>query len=129
MADDVSRNNLYIDETLEDDIEIVEDYADDDEYLLLEKTKGPVWKHFGFKAKDGQFVEKDKWKRTTVYCTICKNPLPYKGNMTNLMVHLQYHHRAEFEEVRSAGERNCNFKFWCAGSATTTRSAYYRTFF
>ena len=74
MAD---RDDLYIDETktLEDDIEIVEDHADDDEYLPLEKAKSPVWKHFGFKVKDGKFVEKDKQKRTTVYCMICKNPL------------------------------------------------------
>ena len=55
---------------------------------------------FGFKAKDVQFVEKDKQKRTTVYCTLCKNPLSYKRNMMNLMVHLQYHHRVEFKEVR-----------------------------
>ena len=111
------------------DIEIVEDHDDDEECLPLEKAKSPVWKHFGFKAKDSQFV-KDEWKRTTMYCTICKNPLSYKGNMTNLMVHLQYHHRAEFRKKVEAQEKEkVTSKFWCAGSATTTRSAYYRTLF
>ena len=80
MADDV-----YIDETLEDeleddeDVEIVEVHADDGDNLLLEKAKSPVWEHFGFKAKDGQFVEKDKRKRTTVYCTLCKILYRTKG--------------------------------------------------
>ena len=52
MVDDVGRDDLYIDGTLEDDIEIVEDHADDDEYLPLEKSKSHVWKHFGSKEKD-----------------------------------------------------------------------------
>jgi len=101
MADDMGRDNLYIDETLEeDDIEIVENHDDDDEYLPLEKAKNAVWKHFGFKAKDSQFVEKDKQKRTTMYCMTCKNPLSYKGNTMNLIVHLQYHHRAELSSKK-----------------------------
>ena len=105
MADDVGRDDLYIDETLEeDDIEIVEWPCWWWWVFTTEKAKSAVWKHFGSKAKDGQFVEKDKWKRMTVYCIICKNHLSYKGNTTNLMVHLQYHHRAEFEEVRKKVE-------------------------
>jgi len=32
----------------------------------------------------------------SVYCTLSI----LQGNMTNLMVHLQYHHKAEFEEVK-----------------------------
>jgi len=94
MADDA-----YVDESEGDsggeDVEILEDQ----QYLPLEKAKSPVWEHFGFKAKDGQFEEKDKKKRTTVYCKVCKNPLSYKGNTTNMMVHLRNHHKAEFEEV------------------------------
>jgi len=61
MADDLGRDDMYINETLEDDgIEIVEDHADDGKYLPLEKAKSFVCEHFGSKAKDSQFVEKDK---------------------------------------------------------------------
>ena len=61
MVDDVN-----IDETLENEleddegVEIVEEHADDGEYLPLEKAKSPVWEHFGFKAKHGLL-----WRRTS----------------------------------------------------------------
>ena len=58
MADDV-----FIDESEGDgggeDIEILKEQ----QYLPLEKAKSPACEHFRFKAKDGQFVEKDKKKR------------------------------------------------------------------
>ena len=41
------------------------------ELLPLDKAKSEVWKHFGFPAKDGQFIEKDKRRRTIVYCKLC----------------------------------------------------------
>ena len=81
MADDV-----FIDESEGgEDVEILEDL----QYLPLEKAKSPMWEHFSFIAKDGQFVEKDKKKRMMVYCTLCKNRLSYKRNTINMMVHLQ----------------------------------------
>ena len=57
MMDDV-----FIDESEGDgggeDVEILKEQ----QYLPLEKAKSPVREHFGFKAKDSQFVEKDKKK-------------------------------------------------------------------
>ena len=68
------------------------------EYLPLEKAKSPVWKYFGFLAQQGNFLELDKKKRQTVYC---KQSLSYKGNTTNLIVHLQYNHKDEYDSVSS----------------------------
>jgi len=55
MVDDVFVNESEGDSGGED-VEILEDQ----QCLPLEKAKSPMWEHFGFKAKDGQFVEKDK---------------------------------------------------------------------
>ena len=66
------------------------------EYLPLEKAKGPVWKYFGFPAQ-----EPDKKKRQTVHCVLCKQSLSYKGNTTNLIIHLQYNHKDEYDSVSS----------------------------
>ena len=69
------------------------------EYLPLEKAKSPVWKYFGFPAQEGQILEPDKKKRQTVHCVMCKQSLSYKGNTTNLIVHLQYNHKDEYDIV------------------------------
>ena len=71
------------------------------EYLPLEKAKSPVWKYFRFLAQEGKFLEPDKKKRQTVHCGLCKQLLSYKGNTTNLIVHLQYNHKVEYDSVLS----------------------------
>ena len=48
---------------------------------------------FGFPAYSGEYVEKDKW--------CCKNPLNYTGSTTNMIMHLQYCHLAEYNELVS----------------------------
>jgi len=69
------------------------------EFLPLEKAKSAVWRYFGFPASSGEYVEKDKRRRKEVFCTLCKNPLNYTGSTTNMIVHLQYRHLAEFNEL------------------------------
>ena len=71
------------------------------DYLPLEKAKSPVWKYFGFPAREGKFLEPDKKKRQTVHCVLCKQSLSYKGNTTNLIVHLQYNHKVEYANISS----------------------------
>jgi hypothetical protein len=62
-------------------------------YVKLPKAKNAaLWKHFGFKSKDGKKPVPELM--TKVYCQIpgCKEPeLPYSGNTTNLSRHLQTH--------------------------------------
>ena len=62
--------------------------------LPLEGCKSEVWKHFGFPAKDGKFIEPDKKKRKDVFCKICYQPLKYCGNTTNLIYHLREKHQS-----------------------------------
>ena len=69
------------------------------EFLPLEKAKSIVWNYFGFPARSGKFVQKDKRLRKEVYCKVCQRPLSYKGNMTNMIVHLQSHHSAVYSEI------------------------------
>ena len=69
------------------------------EFLPLEKAKSIVWNYFGFPARSGKFVQKDKRLRKEVYCKVCQRPLSYKGNTTNMIVHLQSHHSAVYSEI------------------------------
>ena len=69
------------------------------EYLPLEKAKSQVWKYFGFPAQSGQFIQKDKRLRKEVFCKLCQQSLSYKGNTTNMIVHLQYRYAAEYSEL------------------------------
>ena len=69
------------------------------EFLPLEKAKSIVWNHFGFPARSGKFIQKDKRLRKEVYCKHCKRSLSYKGNMTNMIVHLQSRHSAVYREI------------------------------
>jgi len=62
------------------------------ELLKLEKAKNPVWEYFGFPAENGQYLEKDKKKRTKVYCKLCPKELNYLRNTTNMISHLEYNH-------------------------------------
>ena len=36
-----------------------------------------------------------------MHCKICKQELSYKGNTTNMLVHLQYNHLQEFNEIKA----------------------------
>ena len=69
------------------------------ELLPLEKAKSGVWAYFGFEAKNGEYVVKDKRKRREVFCKLCRKQLHYVGNTTNLMVHMQYHHAPEYAKL------------------------------
>ena len=53
------------------------------ELLPLEGAISGIWRFFGFPAKDGQFVEKDK-KRNEVACKLCFQVLKYASNTTNI---------------------------------------------
>ena len=70
------------------------------ELLPLEKAKSTVWEYFGFPAENGEFTEKDKKKRSEVFCKLCPKKMNYQGNTTNMMVHLQYYHRSEYVKVK-----------------------------
>ncbi len=59
------------------------------EFLPMEGSTSAVWKHFGFPAKDGGYVESDKKKRIRVHCKLCGKSVKYSGNMMNLRFHLR----------------------------------------
>ena len=63
------------------------------ELLPLEVAISGIMRFFGFPAKDGQFVEKDKKKRNEVTCKLCFQVLKYASNTTNMRFQLQTHHR------------------------------------
>jgi len=58
-----------------------------------------VWTHFGFPARSGKFIQKDKRLTKEVFCKLCKQSLSYKGNTTIMIVNLQSCHSAEFNEI------------------------------
>ena len=66
------------------------------ELLPLPGSKSTIWAYFGFLAKEGKFVEKDKRKRNAVICKTCKREFVYTRNTTNLIVHLRNHHTKEY---------------------------------
>ena len=74
------------------------------ELLPLEKAKSAVWNYFGFPAQSGEFIEKDKKKRTTVFCKLCPKQLPYHGSTTNTMIYLQYNHWSEFKKAKEKSD-------------------------
>ena len=69
------------------------------EFLPLEKAKSIVWNYFGFPARSGKFIQKDKRLRKEVYCKFCRRSLSYKGNTTNMIVHLQSRHSAVYSDI------------------------------
>ena len=69
------------------------------EFLPLEKAKSIVWNYFGFPARSGKFIQKDKRLRKEVYCKLCRRSLSYKGNTTNMIVHLQSRHSAVYSDI------------------------------
>ena len=66
------------------------------ELLPLPGSKSTIWGFFGFPAKDGQFIEKDKKKRNEVVCKKCKKRFAYTGSTTNLITHLRYNHSTDY---------------------------------
>ena len=71
----------------------------DVELLPLEGSKSLVWKHFGFPAKDGKFIEPDKGERTSTTCKLCGKRVKYSGNTTNMQVHLRDAHRVQYDAM------------------------------
>ena len=72
------------------------------ELLPLEVAISGIWCFFfGFPAKDGQFVEKDKKERNEVTCKLCFQVLKYASNKTNMRFHLQTHHHCEYAAMES----------------------------
>ena len=76
------------------------------ELLPLEGSKSEIWKHFGFPAKDGKFVQPDKKIRKEVFCRICYKPLKYCGNTTNLHYHLKEHHHSVHLSLASKANKD-----------------------
>ena len=72
--------------------------------LPLERAESAVWNYFGFPTQGGWFIEKDKKKRTTVFCKLCLKQLPYHGSSTNMMAHLQYNHLSEFKKAKEKSD-------------------------
>ena len=75
-------------------VEVVDDVTDS--LLPLEGSTSEVWKHFGFPAKNGKYIEGDKKKQTKVCCKLCKKSLKYSGNTSNLRAHLERDHKKDF---------------------------------
>ena len=65
------------------------------ELLPLAGAISGIWRFFGFPAKDGQLMEKDKKKRNEVTCKVLK----YASNTANMRFHLQTHHHREYAEM------------------------------
>ena len=83
------------------DVEVVDD-ADELCLLPLEGSTSEVWKHFGFPAKNGKYIEMDKKKQTKVCCKLCKKTIKYCGNTSNLRSHLERDHKKEFQALLEA---------------------------
>ena len=78
------------------------DDSEFDDLLPLEGAKSAVWAYFGFPARRGELIEKDKKKRKEVLCKLCRKGMNYLGNTTNMCVHLKYHHPQEHGELLKA---------------------------
>ena len=64
----------------------------------LSGGKSKVWRFFGFQVDDkGQQLNKKE-----VFCRVCKGRLPYSGNTTNLLYHLQTCHEEDYKTVSSS---------------------------
>ena len=77
------------------------------ELIPLSNAKSAVWDYFRFPAANGEFTEKNKKNRTTVFCKLCPKQLRYQGATTNMLVHLQYHHRSQYDLVKSKESPAC----------------------
>ena len=67
------------------------------------KAKSEVWRYFGFPGDHSEAITKKK----VDVCRLCdnKNEFPYAGNTTNLVTHLERHHKSEYSEyLRASGK-------------------------
>jgi hypothetical protein len=76
------------------------------ELLPLEGSKSEIWKHFGFPAKDGKFIEPIKKNRKEVFCRLCCKCMKYCGNTTNLHFHLKEHHHSIYLSFTSEADKS-----------------------
>lgn len=97
------------------------------ELLPLEKAKSAVWAYFGFPANNGNFVEAERKKRTKVFCKLCDMDFSYKGNTTNMITHLNYCHKEEYEIVKKqldaqAQDKHVSSEVSCSSQRTIVSS-------
>jgi len=86
-----------VDPTSSNDCAISDDGDErETELLPLEGCSSKIWKYFGFPAKDGQYIERDKRKRNEVTCGRCKKRFKYNGNTSNMRSHLSALHPSDF---------------------------------
>ena len=83
-------------------VKVILKMAEEFDLLPLEGSKSSVWSYFGFPAKEGKFLEKNKKSRRHVYCKLCRKQLNYVRNTTNQLIHLKNHHTAEYCEWQVA---------------------------
>lgn len=100
------------------DCELVEER--EMELLPLTGAKGKVWKYFGFQARNGEYLEKDKHKQNVVFCKLCLQSIKYCGNTTNLLFHLQTKHPIENREVSKPDNSLTTEK----GSSNSSKQTY-----
>lgn len=68
-------------------------------------AKSIVWKYFGFPPMEGTLDVPDK---TFTRCRLCRGKIPYKGQTTNMLKHLESKHRVDYESLKSKiGQRVC----------------------
>ena len=61
----------------------------------LPGAKSKVWKFFGFATNEnGTIADKKR-----VNCTLCKKPIQFSGNTTNLSYHLQHNHPEQYDKI------------------------------
>ena len=88
--------------------EILDEIENDDVIMEEAEPNSPrellPLKKFGFPAVGENFVEAERKNRTKVFCKLGNTAFPYKGNTTNMISHLSYCHKEEYETVKQA---NC----------------------
>lgn len=68
-------------------------------------AKSIVWKYFGFPPLQGTLDVPDK---TFTRCRLCRGKIPYKGQTTNMLKHLESKHRVDYESLKSKiGQQVC----------------------
>ena len=91
------------------------------ELLLPEEVKSTVWEYFGFPSENCEFSEKDKKRRNEVFCKSCPKKMNYQGNITSMMVHLQYYHHSEYLKAKEKGKVKRMQPSWMTSLTTSDR--------
>jgi len=81
---------------------------DDVELIPLDRCISKIWKYFGFPEKDGQYLERDKWKHNEVTCCVCSKQFKYCGNTSNMRLHLSATHPNDFASMEKENEACLN---------------------